>query len=56
MDTDEQDKEIILRQKSCWSSQISNVGPVNVAHKENRKVTSVNLNMKGEHVSLPKTQ
>ena len=37
MNTDEQEKERILRQKSCWSSQISNTGPINEADEEKQK-------------------
>ena len=37
MNTDEQDKDRTLRQMSCWSSQISNAGPINVADEEKQK-------------------
>ena len=37
MNRDEQDKERILRQKGCYSSWISNAGPINVADEEKLK-------------------
>ena len=56
MNTDEQDKERIHRQKAVGAPEsamwVLSMWPM----KKSRKVPSVNTNMKDEHVSQPKTQ
>ena len=57
MDTDEQDIERILKAKELLELPKSVMWVLSMwLMKKSRKVTSVNTNMKHEHVSLPETQ